>query len=259
MHNQDELQIALEAAKKVENILKRGFEKVLNISVKEGKGVVTEVDHESERVIVDIIQSKSNYPILGEEGGLRGEKGNTYWVIDPLDGTTNFTRKIPLCAVSIALIKNNQVVVGVVSSPLLNEYYSASKENGAYCNDQKIKVSDVSSVKESLIFINSGYGYEDRKRSSEVSARLGINATPRKFGSSAIELCYVAKGSAEAFLCSGDELWDYAAGILIVEEAGGVVTDWLGRKWDNSNSFIFASNGRIHREIIQSVKDLQFK
>ena len=258
MNNQDELQIALEAGKKVENLLKQGFEKVLNISVKEGKGVVTEIDQESERIIVDAIQHKSNYPILGEEGGLRGEKGNTYWVIDPLDGTTNFTRKIPLCAVSIALIKNNQVVVGVVYNPLLNECYFASKGNGAYCNGQKIKVSDVSSVKESIIFINSGYMYEDRKKASEITLRLGIDVTPRKFGSSALELCYVAKGSTEAFLCSGDELWDYAAGILLVEEAGGAVSDWSGKKWDNSSSFIFASNGSIHNKILQNIKGLQF-
>lgn len=257
MNNQDELELALEAARKVENIIKHGFEKVLNISAKEGKGVVTEVDQESERVIVDTIQNQSNYPILGEEGGLRGEKGDTYWIIDPLDGTTNFTRKIPLCAVSIALIKDNKVEVGVVYNPLLNELYYAQKSKGAYYNDQAIKVSNITSVKESVIFINSGYAKEDKKRSAEVTNRLGVNASPRKFGTSALELGYVAKGSMEAFLCSGDELWDYAAGILIVKEAGGKITDWQGNEWDNSNSFICASNGLVHNEIIQSINSLQ--
>lgn len=257
MNNAEELELALEAARKVENILKQGFEKVLNISIKEGKGVVTEIDQESERIIVDTIQNRSNYPILGEEGGLRGEKGDTYWVIDPLDGTTNFTRKIPLCAVSIALIKDNRVEVGVVYNPLLNELYYAQKEKGSYYNEKAIKVSNTSLIKESVIFINSGYAEDDRKRSAEITNRLGIKSSPRKFGTSALELGYVAKGSMEAFLCSGDELWDYAAGILIVEEAGGKITDWQGNEWNNSNSFICASNGLVHNEIIESAKDLQ--
>lgn len=254
---QSDLELALEAAKAVDSVIKQGFEKVLTISVKEGKGVVTEIDQKSEEIIVDILQDKSNYPILGEEGGLRGEKGDIYWVIDPLDGTTNFTRKIPLCAVSIALIKNNQVEVGVIYNPLLNELYSAQKGSGSYFNDRLIKVSNTSSLKESVIFINNGYPEDDKKRSAEATNRLGLNVTVRKFGTSALELGYVAKGSMEAFLCSGDELWDYAAGILIVEEAGGKITDWKGSLWDNSNSFICASNNLIHDQIIKEIQNLQ--
>lgn len=155
------------------------------------------------------------------------------------------------------MIKNNRVEIGVVYNPLLNELYFAQKGKGSYYNNKVIEVSSISSLKESVIFINSGYAEDDRKRSVEVTSRLGINASPRKFGTSALELGYVAKGSMEAFLCSGDEIWDYAAGILIVEEAGGKITDWQGNEWNNSNSYICASNNLFHNKIIESIKDLQ--
>ena len=251
------LQLAIAAAKKAGEILRNGFGTMLHIEKKdEGKGIVTNIDKASEAAIIKILQ-KSPYPILAEEGGLVGTKSNIYWVVDPLDGTNNFSRQVEFFAISIALIKDNQVKLGVIYNPIKNLCYFAEKANGAFCNDHKIHVSKVDNLSSTTLFINYGYAHEAKLLSDKVTIRLNKLCKIRKFGTTALELCYVAQGSYEAFMSPGDELWDYAAGIIIVEEAGGKVSDWQGNPWNNSNSFVLASNGLIHEELIKQISDLQ--
>lgn len=253
-----DLQLAIKAAKAAGEVIKAEYGKVQTIEDKEdgAKGIVTNVDKESEEAILKILQSKSNYAIFSEETG-NIEGSNELWVIDPIDGTTNFSRNVPLFCLSIGLIRKNKIELGVIYNPVLDELYFAEKGKGAFLNEKRIYISTQQTLKGSVMFINNGYALEDKEKYVEVSKRLIPYSSLRKFGSTAFELCYVAKGSADAFISSGDELYDYAAGLIIVEEAGGKVTDWKGKGWNNTNSFILASNGKIHQELLQKIQNLQ--
>lgn len=253
-----DLQLAITAAKAAGEIIKAGYGNIQTIEDKENgtKGIVTNVDKESEEAILKILQSKSNYAIFTEETG-KIEGKDALWVIDPIDGTTNFSRNVPLFCVSIALIRENRIELGVIYNPILNELYSAGKDKGTYLNKKRIYVSKQESLKGSIAIINHGYALEDRKRAVEVIKIIYKDCSLKRLGSTAYELCLVAKGSADSFLSSGDELYDYAAGLIIIEEAGGKVSDWKGNTWDNTNSFILASNGKIHQELLQKLQNLQ--
>lgn len=257
-NSSSDLQLAIEAAKKAAEIIKSGYGKIKTIEDKEDgtKGIVTNLDKESEEAILKILRAKSNYAIFTEEtGNIEGK--DALWVIDPIDGTTNFSRNIPFFCISIALIRENKIELGVIYNPVLNELYYAEKGKGAYLNKKQIFVSKQGSLKGSVVIIDHGYDLKDREMSIEAIKRLYRNCSLRTFGTTAFELCFVAKGSTDAFMSSGDELYDYAAGLIIVEEAGGKVTDWKGDKWNNANSFILTSNGKIHEELIQKIKDIQ--
>ncbi|MBI2622885.1 MAG: inositol monophosphatase [Candidatus Levybacteria bacterium] len=253
------LQYALNAAQKAGVILKKGYGNIRSIKNKEGgnKGIVTEIDEKSEEAIIQYLRENSNYPIFTEEAGTIKGKGNMCWIIDPLDGTTNFARGIPLFAISIALLKSDQVQLGVVYNPIINECFYAELGKGAYLNSEPIKISDKNDLQGSVIFANHGYGKHDKELFVEVIKKLSPFSSIRKFGTTALELCYVAKGSAEAFLSAGDELWDYAAGVILIQEAGGRVTDWNGKDWNNSNSYILASNGSNHEELLKALTGMQ--
>lgn len=253
-----DLQLAITAAQKAGGIIREGYGNIQSITNKEeGKGILTDVDQKSEGIIIKTLQEKSEYAILAEETGDIKGKGDAYWVIDPLDGTTNFSREIPFFCVSIALLKNNQVELGVTLNPMTNECFYAEQGKGAYKNENPIRVSNRSFSKSPVIFISNGYAKEDKRIFAKATDRLSTLCSLRKLGSTALELCYVAQGSVEGFLSSGDELWDYAAGIVLIEEAGGKVTDWKGNKWDNSSSFILASNGLAHEDLLKYTRDLQ--
>ncbi len=256
MNFQDELKIALEASGAASKIIRDGYYEARDIHEKENKGIVTEIDLQSEKAILDIIRSNSKHPILSEESEIEIDS-ETYWVVDPLDGTTNYSRQISLFATSIALIQNNVVKVGVVENPILNERFSAIEGLGAFLNSSRISVSKTDSLKGSVMFLNSGYSKDALDVFAKATQSLADKCYLRKLGTTALELCYLAKGSADSFLSFGDELWDYAAGIIIVQEAGGMVTDWKGNNWNNTNSYIYASNRNVHEELLQHTDPLQ--
>lgn len=256
MQQSDELKLAIEAAKKSGQIIKSGFGKVTDFKVKIGKGIVTEIDHTAEKVIIEILQSKFDYPILAEESGKIGEIKDSFWVIDPLDGTTNFSRGIPFFCTSIALIKNRKVVLGVTLYPITGDIYYAEKGKGAYVNGKRLHVSSRSD-NDYLPVLNRGYGQDAELTFKKLVEKFNSFARMRRLGASALELCFVAKGSVDAFVDFGDELWDYAAGTLMVQEAGGKVTDWQGNDWTIENKYILATNSLIHDEVKNEIKDLQ--
>lgn len=255
MQQSEDLKLVIKAAQKAGLIIREGFGKVTDFKVKEGKGIVTEIDHKSEEMIIKALQENSDYPILAEESGKVGEIGDTFWVIDPLDGTTNFSRGIPIFCVSIALIKNRSVVLGVTLNPLTNDIYFAEKGKGAYLNGKTLQVSIKSN--DFLLILNRGYSQEAGLAFKKLVEKLSPSVMIRRLGASALELCFVAQGSAEGLIDFGDELWDYAAGTLFVEEAGGKITDWRGNKWDIDNKYILASNEFVHDKIKSSIEDLQ--
>ena len=226
------------------------------------RGLVTELDYKSEQAIVDLLRRESPFPVLGEESGLQGSSGEYCWVVDPIDGTTNLARNIPLFSTSVALLagsstKGYRSVVGVIYESVRDECFHAAVGRGAFLNEAPISVSSVHDIQAAVVFVNHGYAKEARERAAEVVERLIPYLYLRKLGTTALELAYVAAGRADSFVCSGDELWDFAAGVVLIEEAGGSVTDWHGRSWNGKSDFILASNGILGEKLVDHVSDLQ--
>ncbi|MCL4365843.1 inositol monophosphatase [Patescibacteria group bacterium] len=256
MQQSDELNLAINAIKKAGQIIKDGYGKTLEILIKENiKSIVTQIDKAAEKTIIEMLQTSSDYPILAEESGKIGNVDKTFWVIDPLDGTTNFSRNIPFFSTSVALVKDDTVVLGVTFNPLSNELFYAEKGKGAYLNGNQINVS--TRTEGAIVIINQGIGVKADLKYTQVTEKLSSAFTLRRLGSSCLEYCLVACGGVEKFASYGDKPWDLAAGMLIVQEAGGKVSDWKGNKWSIWNSYALVSNKVIYDKLIQSVDSLQ--
>lgn len=253
-----DLELAIEAARKAGAVIAEHYAKTKTISVKpDGKGLVTETDKAAERAIINLFQTHSSYEIISEESAPYDPKSGRSWIIDPLDGTSNFTRQIPLFATSIGLLEDREVILGVIYLPLTDECFYAEQGQGAYLNGQKLQVSETTDPESVILFLNYGSHLVDKQRYARLSERFVEHYPLRALGSTALELTYLARGCAEGFLCSGDELWDYAAGLVLVEEAGGRVSDWKGQHWDRHNPFLLVSNGRLHEKLLEKIADLQ--
>jgi len=252
------LQLAIHAAREGGKIVKNGFRNQLDVEVKKkDNSLVTNIDKQAESIIHKILRSGSPHGIIGEEGTRQSAENGTFWIIDPIDGTTNFVRNIPLFCVSIALIQHSRILVGVTYQPMTNACYYAEAGKGAYLNGEKLTVSAAGQDGAGVIMLEHGRDPASKKRNAILFERLGETYTLRKFGTSALELCYVAAGLTDAFISSGDQLWDFAAGIVLVKEAGGIFTDWRGQEWSGDHAYILLSNGTIHNELVNQTRDLQ--
>lgn len=242
--------VAVEASKAAGKIHLEYFNKELKISTKETKyDRLTIADIEAEKKIVSII--RKNFPehnILAEEKKYKKTNSPYLWIVDPLDGTNNYSHALPIYSVSIAVVKNDDVILGCVFDPSRNELFFAEKGKGSTLNGKKITVSQSRNWNE-LILI-TGFYYDrglpmlrtlDNIRHFLQKGILGI----RRLGSAALDLCYVACGRADGFWEFYLNPWDFAAGKLIVEEAGGRVTDKEGKKVEIKPSFIVASNNDL--------------
>lgn len=229
----------------------------LTISNKEGvNNWVTEADHASEKAIIDCIQK--DYPdhfILSEETGELKSNSEYKWIIDPIDGTINFASGIPICCVSIGLEKDGQVMLGAVYNPFMEEMFFAQKGFGASLNDKKIQVSQKGAALHSCLVTGFPYSYLDSDNSPlQVFERFIRKGVPvRRLGSAAIDLCWVAAGRFDGFYEHSLQAWDSAAGFLIVEEAGGKVTDYAGNHYSPYQPHILATNGLIHEEMLEII------
>ena len=203
-----------------------------------------------------MLTEHSEYSIVAEESGRMGNS-ESYWVIDPLDGTTNFSRGIPLFGINIGLIKQNEVVAAVTFDPAAHACYWAEKGFGAFQDGKSIHVSEKNNLAESIIFVSQGYDAESKGAIAQCVSRLNTSCSIRKLGTSAIELCHIASGRADAFINGGDELWDYGPGLLLVKEAGGVVTDWRGKDLAIKDNYLIASNGKLHDLISKQIAEFQ--
>lgn len=246
----------MEAVKAGGAELTRFFNQQFKISNKEGvNNLVTEADHASEKAIIDVI--KSNFPdhyILTEESGELIQDSAYKWIIDPIDGTVNFAHGIPLCCVSIGIEQNGEMILGAVYNPNMNEMFFAEKGKGATLNDTPIRVSEKDEVLRACMVTGFPYTYLDLPENGpiEIFERLIRKGIPvRRLGSAAIDLCWVACGRFDGFYEHKLEAWDSAAGYLMVEEAGGRVTDFEGKKYSPYQHRIVATNGRIHDELIE--------
>lgn len=239
------------------NEMKGFFHGSFKISNKEGiNNLVTEADHASEKAIIDVI--KKEFPehfILSEEAGELKTKSEYKWIIDPIDGTVNFANGIPICCVSIAVEHKGKMILGAVHNPFLNELFFAEKGIGATLNDKTIQVSEKTEVLKSCLVTGFPYTYLDEPNGPlQIFEKLIRQGVPvRRLGSAAIDLCWVAAGRFDGFYEHKLSAWDSAAGFLIVEEAGGKVTDFEGNYYSPYQPHLVATNGKIHTELLDVI------
>ena len=251
----------LKATKAGGSVIQEYFNREIQISNKEGiNNLVTEADHASEKAIIDIIRKEfPDHYIISEEVGELKKDSDYRWIIDPIDGTVNFANGIPICCVSIAVEHNGEIVMGAVYNPFMNEFFFAQKGHGAWLNDRKIEVSTKTEVIRACLVTGFPYTYLDMPNGPlqifERFIRKGIPV--RRLGSADIDLCWVAAGRFDGFYEMNLQAWDSAAGFLIVEEAGGKVTDFKGNKFSPYQTFVLATNGRIHDEMLQWINNPQ--
>ncbi len=252
-----ELHIARKAAEEAAKVIRSQFERPQDVSIKGGSNtLVTATDKAAETAILDVLRKESSWCILSEESGLTGAGKGPVWVVDPLDGTSNFARSMPLFAVSIALVEGPDILVGVIVDPLLEREYFALKGGGAFFNGNPLITAEMVHPVP-MLFLNHGSGHEDVKKCAVLTSHLTSGYRIRKLGTTALELCYVAAGLYDGFICSGDELWDFAAGVLIASEAGCKFTDWKGHKWDGAGNFILVTRPAIHEQLLSVTFELQ--
>jgi len=238
-------------------VMQRYFQGEFKISNKEGiNNLVTEADHASEKAIFEVI--KEDYPdhfLLSEEAGEIKMDSNYKWIIDPIDGTVNFAHGLPICCVSIAVEQDGEMILGAVYNPFIKEFYFAQRGYGATLNDKKIAVSNETSLGKSCLVTGFPYSYLDQPNGPlEVFSKLIRAGVPvRRLGSAAMDLCWVAAGRFDGFYEHKLQAWDSAAGFLIVEEAGGRVSDFAGAAYSPYQPHIIATNGKIHDALVDVV------
>jgi myo-inositol-1(or 4)-monophosphatase len=248
----------LEAIQAAAGEMRRFIDLDFKISNKEGiNNLVTEVDHASEKAIMDVI--RKNYPdhhILTEESGDLVQDSSYKWIIDPIDGTVNFAHRIPICCISIAVEHHKKMVLGAIYNPYIDELFVAEKGKGATLNQRSISVSKKEKVINACMVTGFPYTYLDEPNGPlQVFERFIRRGIPvRRLGSAAIDLAWVACGRFDAFYEHQLQAWDSAAGFLLVEEAGGKVTDLKGHPYSPYQPGIIASNGIIHDELLEWIK-----
>jgi myo-inositol-1(or 4)-monophosphatase len=252
------LNTAVRAAREAGEVLRSFHGNLKDVRKKGAIDLVTEADIASEQVVVETIRSVfPEHAVLAEEGGKREGDGRFQWIIDPLDGTTNFSHGLDLFAVSIAFFVEGAPRVGVVFNPATGEFFEAAAGQGARLNGRPIRVSDQGSLKDSLLV--TGFPYNFSEILPQLMARfegcLSASQGVRRLGSAAVDLCFVACGRFEGFWEQNLNPWDTAAGLLILMEAGGKVTDFSGRPFDVDMKEILATNGRIHDAMLALVGD----
>jgi myo-inositol-1(or 4)-monophosphatase len=253
------LEVAVEAAREAGSILLQDFGGPKNIVYKGEVDLVTDSDKRSEAVIVSRLRTRfPQHAIVAEEGGGNSAAEARYsWHVDPLDGTTNFAHGYPCSAVSIALLEEGEPIVGVVLNPFSNELFSAMRGEGAYLNQKRIHVSTVETLSTSLVA--TGFPTHKVRTSTNIQYYWEFTLRThgvRRDGSAALDLCSVASGRFEAFWEFGLRSWDTAAGMLLVREAGGAVTDLSGHPYHPGDREILASNGRVHAEMQKVAADI---
>ncbi len=251
----ERLSFAMEIAKGAGEILRDNYGRVREINFKGEIDLVTNVDLQSEKFLIERITEK--YPrdeILAEESGEQAGSGGT-WIIDPLDGTTNFAHNYPKFAVSIGYVENGTIMWGVIYDPIMDELFHAERGKGAYLNGERIHVSSTEQL--SLSLLATGFTYDVRETGrniAEFNTFLRKVQGIRRDGSAALDLAYLAAGRFDGFWEYGLKPWDVVAGIILVLEAGGVVTDMSGGTYRIGSYEILASNGKIHSEMIEVIK-----
>ena len=238
------LNIMIKASEKASKILIRDFGEIekLQISVKGPSDFVSSADTKAEKIIIsELTKAKKNYSILSEEDGSKiNTDSQNVWIIDPIDGTTNFLHGVPHFAISIALKSDNEIVSGVIYDPIKDEMFYAEKNNGAFFNNKRIKVSKKKNI-QSCLFGTGG------------KEKIETDLITRKSGSAALDMAYVAAGRYDGYFQNNLNLWDIAAGIIIIKEAGGIINEI--NLSENDNIKIRASSTAINEKMLEKLKN----
>ena len=258
------LNIALRAARSASELIFRSIERLDSIKVdeKDAKDYVSEVDRAAEKVIIDALRKAyPNHAIQGEETGLHagsGEGEDYLWIIDPLDGTTNFLRGVPHFAVSIACKYRGRLEHAVVLDPVRQEEFTASRGRGAQLNGRRLRVSSRTSLEGALL--GTGFPFRDNQMEyldndlGMFRALVGQTAGIRRAGSASLDLAYVAAGRFDAFWESGLSEWDMAAGALLIQEAGGLVSDFTGGHDFLEKGHVVAGNIKCFKAVLTAIQ-----
>ncbi len=246
------MEVAIEAACEAGKILADYYGREKKIEFKGEIDLVTEVDKKSEKTIVEILRRHfPDHSILAEEGSNRSEGSEYKWVIDPLDGTTNYAHDYPFFCVSIGLEKSGEIVGGVVYHPIWDELFVAEKGSGAFLNGRKIKVSKVDNLRRALI--TTGFPYDLNKIPLQAFEYfknfINTSQAVRRDGSAALDMCYLAMGKTDGFWEETLKPWDTAAGLIMITEAGGRVSNFHAENYSIYEKQILASNGLIHEQM----------
>ena len=235
------LNIMIKASEKASKILIRDFGELENLQVsKKGpQDFVTNADIKAEKIIIEELKkARPNYSLISEENGVEKNKDQSnFWIIDPIDGTTNFLHGVPHFAISIALQSNNEIVCGLIFDPIKDELFYAEKNNGAYFNNQRIRVSKKREINECLFAVGKG--------------KYNPDLICRRSGSAALDMAYVASGRFDGYFQNNLNLWDIAAGIIIVKEAGGIVNEIDLSSLKNIK--VLASSAEINTKFIEKI------
>lgn len=256
------LTIAIRAARTAGNIIARNLgQDYLNVQEKAKNDLVTDMDKECERTVAStLLKAYPSHGIIGEESQIATNDSAEYqWIIDPIDGTTNFVKGIPHSSVSIALQKNGRTILGVVFDPITNEMFTAARGEGAYLNDQRIRVSSLTNLDAAVVCTAFPVRYRARMNDYLVLFHRLIDkcADVRRTGCASLDLCYTACGRFDAYIEQGLKPWDYAAGELIVREAGGISTDFMGTPDFTKSGNILVGNPTLVQAILSKVCDPQ--
>jgi len=253
------IQLAIDVALEAGKFLKQSVGNIKTVETKLGQetNLVTEIDRKSEELIIGMIRKKyPDHDFLAEESGSHDQKSEYRWIIDPLDGTLNFTHGVPLYSVSIAVEHRGEIIAGVVYEPNLGELFTAEKGKGAFLNQKPIRVSKVDRLIESMLV--TGFPYTIRDNPDNAVAHF-VNMLMsaqgiRRLGSAAVDLAYVACGRFEGFWEVSLSPWDMAAGVLLVQEAGGRFTNFRGGASTVYGKQVLATNGLVHDPLVEILK-----
>jgi myo-inositol-1(or 4)-monophosphatase len=253
---QDFKKVAIKAAKLAGKYLLNEYEHFdrSKIEVKSHGQILTRADMGSENFIISEIKAAfPEHAILSEESGENGLTCEYLWIIDPIDGTTNFSFHNPLWSISIGLAHNSEIILGLVYAPKLGELYVAEKGKGATLNGKEIHVSNILNERAIHTFCHGGEKKEIEKAMKYAKNQKEDGIDCRQLGSAAIEMAYVACGRIESITIPGVKPWDVAAGVLLVREAGGVVSDFEGQYFNLKSKDVVGSNGIVHNEILKVI------
>lgn len=254
-------EVMLTATHEAGRIILQYFNGVFKVAHKDSvNNLVTEVDKLSEDRIIDVI--RATYPthtIISEEVGELVKPSEYQWIIDPIDGTVNFAHGIPLCCVSIGLMHEGRLLLGAVYNPMMNELFFAERGKGATLNGEPIRVSAKSDFSKACLVTGFPYRWpEAEEHPIKVFERFVMEGLPiRRLGSAALDLCWVACGRFDGFWEYNLNEWDVAAGYLIVQEAGGRITDFEGSEYNVFEKQTLATNGLIHDEMLKLIRKRQ--
>ena len=258
-----EINILEKVCNKASKIIIRDFGEIEKLQFsKKGPGdFVTKTDQKVEEIIIEELErARPGYNFLAEEGGTSKEKKSEFtWIIDPIDGTNNFLHGIPHFAISIGLEKSGEIIAGMIFDPIKNEMFYAEKGRGAYLNNSRIRVSSRNVIGDSIALTGGPAFAESNKEIfyNEYFAMCNHFNQVRKLGSAALDLAYIAAGRGEIFWHKNLHYWDIAAGLIIVKEAGGTITDFKGKAFNFENKEILATNSRLDSETIKILSSVK--